>query len=107
MKIYDILDSYREDSVGILIYYEKSNTFIIELQDNLDEWTAPLLLTMLVRNKIFTVPRDISLMWVRERLIPPSRQNIGLILSNHCISYNLTDSSFAVSTHIPADYPFS
>ena len=83
MKIFDILDADRKDPAGILMYYEKSGTFIIELQDHLDEWTAPLLFTGLVRHRVFTVPRDISLMWVRERLIPPSRQNIGMILSNH------------------------
>lgn len=83
MKIFDILDSDGDISVGVLLYYEKLNTFIIELQDNLDEWTAPLLFTGLVRQGIFTVPRDISLMWVQERLIPPTRQNIGMILSNH------------------------
>jgi len=37
----------------------------------------------LVREKKHTVPRDVSLMWVKERVIPSGRQNIGSILKNH------------------------
>ena len=91
MKIYEIYDRENEISIGTLLYYEKSRTFIIELQDYLDEWTAPLLdewtapllLTSFVKKGIFTIPRDISLLWVQERIIPSGRQNIGMILSNH------------------------
>ena len=83
MKIYEILDRENELSIGTLIYYKKSRTFIIELQGYLDEWNAPLLMTSFVKRGIFTIPRDISLMWVRERIIPSGRQNIGMILKNH------------------------
>ena len=83
MKIYEILDRENELSIGTLIYYKKSRTFIIELQGYLDEWNAPLLMTSFVKRGIFTIPRDISLMWVRERIIPSGRQNIGMILNTH------------------------
>ncbi len=86
MKIYEILDREEESSVGTLLYYEKSRTFIIELTDCLDEWNAPLLLTAYVKRGTFTIPRDISLMWVRERIIPSGRQNIGMILRSHNLS---------------------
>jgi hypothetical protein len=66
-----------------LLYYEKSESFIIELNEELDEWEAPLLFQRLVREKKYTVPRDVSLMWVKERVIPSGRQNIGSILRNH------------------------
>ena len=83
MKIYEILDRENELSIGTLIYYKKSRTCIIELQDYLDEWKTPLLMTSFVKRGIFTIPRDISLMWVRERIIPSGRQNIGMILNTH------------------------
>lgn len=83
MKIYEILDRENELSIGTLIYYKKSRTCIIELQGYLDEWNAPLLMTSFVKRGIFTIPRDISLMWVRERIIPSGRQNIGMILNTH------------------------
>lgn len=83
MKIYEIIDGENELSIGILLYYEKKKAFIIELQEYLDEWTAPLLFTALVKKDLYTVPRDLSLLWVQERIIPIGRQNISDILKNH------------------------
>ena len=84
MKSYAIYDEELERKlIGYLLYYEKSESFIIELNEELDEWEAPLLFQRLVREKKYTVPRDVSLMWVKERVIPIGRQNIGSILRNH------------------------
>ena len=85
MKSYAIYDEEldRVSAIGYLFYYEKSESFIIELCEDLDEWEAPLLFQRLIRNGIYTVSRDISLMWVKERVIPSGRQNIGSILKNH------------------------
>lgn len=84
MKIYAIYDkdTYRDLALGYLFYYEKANEYIIELNDCLDEWEAPVLFQGLVKKGIYTVPKDISLLWVRERVIPSGRQNIGSILKN-------------------------
>ena len=54
MKSYEIIDTEEHRSVGILLYYEKKKDFIIELQENLNEWTAPLLFTNLVKKGIYT-----------------------------------------------------
>lgn len=83
MRIYSIVDGETEASVGTLLYYEKDKVFFIELVEGLNEWTAPLLLTRYVENGIYTIPRSTSLMWVKERIIPSGRQNIGSILSKH------------------------
>lgn len=83
MKIFKIFDEEQDLMIGTLLYYEKSRDFVIELVDTLDEWTAPLLLTAFVKKGIFTIPRDISLLWVKERIIPSGRQNIGAILNTH------------------------
>lgn len=85
MKSYAIYDEElnRASAIGYLFYYEKADSFIIELCDNLDEWEAPLLLQGFVRQGIYTIPRDVSLMWVKERVIPSGRQNIGSILKTH------------------------
>ena len=56
MKIYEIFDDENKISIGVLLYYEKQRSFIIELQDNLDEWSAPLLLTNFVKKGIYTIP---------------------------------------------------
>lgn len=83
MKIYEILDYEEKRFIGVLLYYEQKKEFIIELSEHLDEWTAPLLFANLVKQHIFTVPRDLSFLWVKERIIPSGRQNITSILKNH------------------------
>lgn len=84
MRIYAIYDkeSCGEMAIGYLLYYEKAEEYIIELREGLDEWEAPILFQSLVRRGIYTVPKDIALLWVRERVIPSGRQNIGSILKN-------------------------
>ena len=83
MKIFQIIDEENALLAGILLYYEKAGTCIIELPEYLDEWTAPLLFTSYVKKKIYTIPRDISFLWVKERVIPSGRQNIKDILAQH------------------------
>ena len=84
MKIYAIYDkeTWGDSALGYLFYYEKANEYIIELNEALDEWRAPLLFQGLVGKGIYTMPKNVSLLWVRERVIPSGRQNIGLILKN-------------------------
>ena len=85
MKSYAIYDKDldRNAAIGYLYYYEKADSFIIELCEDLDEWEAPLLFQKFIREKRYTISREVSLMWVRERVIPSGRQNIGSILKNH------------------------
>lgn len=85
MKSYAICDAElnKKTAIGYLFYYEKARQFIIELCEDLDEWDAPILFQGLVKEGIYTVPKDISLLWVKERVIPSGRQNIGAILKNH------------------------
>ncbi len=85
MKVFAIYDAGLDwkDPVGYLFHYERSNSFIIELNPNLSEWEAPLLFSSYVKKGIYTIPKESSILWVRERVIPSGRQNIGLILKNH------------------------
>ncbi len=85
MKVFAIWDDDWENKtpIGYLFCYEKENAFMIELNSELDEWNAPLLFTSFVKKNIYTIPKEISALWVRERVIPSGRQNIGSILKNH------------------------
>ena len=83
MKIFEIIDAENALLMGVLLYYEKERTCMIELPEYLDECTAPLLFTSYVKRKIYTIPRDISFLWVKERVIPSGRQNIKDILAQH------------------------
>ena len=92
MKIFELVDDEVHISIGCLLYYEKEKSFIIELQDNLTEWTAPLLFAEAVKQNKYTVLRELSLLWVKERIIPSGRQNISSILANAKLStYNEID----------------
>ena len=82
MRAYEIIDGEEKISVGCLLYFEKSKSFIIELREELDEWTAPLLFADKVKHGTYTIGRDLSRAWVNERVIPLGRQNIDSILSN-------------------------
>lgn len=81
MKISVIKDEYN-NSLGYLIYYEHDSSFIVELPEDADEWKTPLLLSSYVKRKKFTVYPDDALMWVKERIVPSSRQNITSILKD-------------------------
>lgn len=85
MKSYAIYDAdlNRTTAIGYMFYYEKAESFIIELCEDLDEWEAPLLFQGLVQQDIYTVSKEDSLLWVKERVIPSGRQNIGMVLKNH------------------------
>ena len=83
MKHYRIYDQDNQIEIGTLLYYEGDRAFIIELREELDEWTAPLMFAGMVERGINTVPRELGILWVRERIIPPDRQNIASILANH------------------------
>jgi len=92
MKLYELIDGESNISIGCLLYYEKEKSFVIELQDNLTEWTAPLLFAEAVKQNKYTISRELSLLWVKERIIPSGRQNISSILANaHLSSYNEID----------------
>lgn len=81
MKVSVIKDEYN-NSLGYLIYYEYDSSFIVELPEDADEWKTPLLLSSYVKRKKFTVYPDDALMWVKERIVTSSRQNIASILKD-------------------------
>ena len=83
MKHYRIYDQDNDIEIGTLLYYENEKNFLIELREELDYWTAPLLFAEMVERGIFTSSRRFGLLWVRERIIPPDRQNIASILAYH------------------------
>jgi len=86
MKIFHIIDEERKLLVGALFYEEKERTCHIELLEYLDEWTAPLLFTGYIKQKIYSISQDVSLLWVEERVIPSGRQNLQSILEHHQIN---------------------
>ena len=59
-RVKTLIDDDLKKSVGTLIYYEKEKACIIELEEFLDEWNAPLLFSGLVKKGIYTLPQAIK-----------------------------------------------
>ena len=84
MKIYAIIDDDEKKELAYFIYYEKINECYIEIRDDVDVWDLPFILEHFVRNGKRTVDPYHTLLWLRQRVVPSDRQNIGMIctLSN-------------------------
>lgn len=91
MKIFAIRDESAaiQKNLAYLFYYEQEKTFYIELPENSEPWEIPLLLDSFAKEKNNTVNSYWSKVWVKQRIIPPDRQNIGEILrDNHLKEYD-------------------
>ena len=85
MKLFAIRDETLPDDkiLGYLVYYETSKTFYIELPDNADPWEKPPVLSSIINRGIYSIDSTWSRRWVRQRIIPQDRQNIGQILRDN------------------------
>ncbi|CBK73541.1 hypothetical protein CIY_06270 [Butyrivibrio fibrisolvens 16/4] len=84
MRVFTIRDDEidKVNGIGYVLYFERDDSYVIELIETLNEWNAPLLFAGLVKKGIYTIPKNIARLWVEERVIPSGRQNIGIILRN-------------------------
>ena len=85
MKLFAIRDGADDagKDLAYLIYYEVDKRFYIELPENADPWETPLLLSGFAKRGEKTVNSYWSKIWVRQRIVPPDRQNIGQILRDN------------------------
>lgn len=82
MKLCRITDEGRHLLVGLLYYYEKSDTYILELAPNLSLSEAPIFFDGFLRRREFTVGPAESRRFVESRIVPRDRQNLRSILKN-------------------------
>lgn len=80
MKIFTIKN--KKITAGYLLYFKRSQEYVIELVNNLDKWDVPVLFQKFVEEKETTIYFEEARMWVQERIIPSNRQNIGFIMRN-------------------------
>ena len=90
MTIFEIRDESDKDRLlGYLFYYPKRKRFYTELLESLDEWNAPLIFWGQVKKGEYSIGHEKSIEFVRQRIIPSDRQNIGMILrDNHISEYD-------------------
>ncbi len=88
MKVCAIRDEYenRNTVLGYLFYYERSSDFFIELRDDLDAGEFPILLSLFVQKRTYSIGREWSARWVQARIVPRDRQNLGAILRDNGLS---------------------
>ena len=68
--------------IGYLFYYERSRRFYAEVLGELDEWEVPAMFYGHVKRGIYSIDSKWSMKWVRQRIVPAERQNIGMILKD-------------------------
>ena len=84
MRIFAIRDeTLPEKTLGYLVYNETSKAFYIELSDDADPWETPPVLSSFVNRGIYSIDSTWSRRWVRQRIVPQDRQNIGQILRDN------------------------
>ncbi|MBR3305839.1 MAG: DUF2442 domain-containing protein [Lachnospiraceae bacterium] len=82
MVTFEIRDGATDERklLGYLFYYERSRRFFSELLSDLDEWTAPFIFAGAVKRGIYSIDSEWTMKFVRQRIIPADRQNLGDIL---------------------------
>lgn len=75
--------------VGILNYDKTARTYTIDIPDGVSSEEAPFMLSLFLKKGIRSLDQVASMHWVRNRIIPVSRQNIREILEiNEMSSYD-------------------
>ena len=82
MKISAIRDAVLDPlkDLAWLLWYEEEERFIIEISEDADVWSAPFMLSSFIKKDTLTLNSVWSMAWVRERIVPEERQNLGMIL---------------------------
>ena len=69
--------------LGYLFYYPQSRRFYAEILSDLDEWEAPAIFYSNIKKGVYSIDSIWTMKWVRQRIIPLERQNIGSILKDN------------------------
>ena len=81
IKIYALRnDTLPGRTLAYLFYYPRKKSCYIEIPYDITEWELPCVLDHFVRQGVYTVDSRWTLEFIRGRIVPPDRQNLGLIL---------------------------
>lgn len=81
MRRFAVKNAFYDDKVvAYLLYDEKDRTYRIEVPEDVRSVEAPLIIADLMDKGQRQIGKEWSLRWVKQRVIPPERQNIGQIL---------------------------
>lgn len=72
--------------LAFLFYFEKQRQFYIEIPKETDPWDLPFILFDFAQKGQYTIDAVWSMGWVRQRIVPTDRQNLGQILRENGLS---------------------
>lgn len=78
---------YNDKTVAYLLYDEAKGEYRIEVPDGVKSAEAPLIIADFIKKGQRVIGSEWSLRWVKQRVIPPERQNIGQILRENHMEY--------------------
>lgn len=78
---------YDDKIVAYLLYDEKNKVYQIEVPDGVKSVEAPPIISDFIEKGEKVIGDEWSLRWVKQRVIPPERQNIGQILRENGMKY--------------------
>lgn len=82
LKKYAIKNDYigKDRVLSILNYDERKRVFTVDIPGDVSTKEVPYIMASFVKRGKRTVGNDWSMRWVRERIVPNTRQNIGQIM---------------------------
>ncbi len=81
-------ESYESwEDFAILTYEEDTDQYAIEIPESVDPDRLPAIPGMLARNGIRSIDDRFARQFVKERVVPPERQNIGQIMRQVGMGY--------------------
>ena len=89
MTRYAIKRNNKNKVFGILNYDETAKSYTIDIPEGVSDREAPFMISLFMKKGYRTLDQNVSMRWVKSRIIPSSRQNIGEILRvNNMNSYD-------------------
>lgn len=78
---------YNDKTVAFLYYDEKSRRYRIEIPENVKSTEAPLIIADFIERGQREIGNEWSYRWVKQRVVPADRQNIGQILKRNGLQF--------------------
>lgn len=88
MRKFSIRNKAYDDKIVAFLYYdEKKKTYRIEIPENIKSTDAPLIIADFIEKNQREIGNEWSYRWVKQRVVPAERQNIGQILKKNGMQY--------------------
>lgn len=81
IKTYELINPYIQNPIHAIFYYNQDNhQFGLFIPDEVKNTELPFIFNIYVQKGIRHLNDEQTRRWIKDRITPPSRQNIGMIL---------------------------